>query len=145
MPRSKLMRSSEAIEDLTGGVTNELFTSDVLDPDRFWEEELVKVNKDFLFGCATGAFDDSFGNGEDTYRDNIISMHAYSIMEAREIKGQRLVKVRYRGPSPPNAVWMPAEESLTNSQKSVGEDRMAGSVERWLERMDSRMDGGAEP
>lgn len=49
--------TGEALEDLTGGVTTELFTSDILDTDKFWTDEIMKVNKDFLFGCATGMFD----------------------------------------------------------------------------------------
>ena len=48
---------SEAIEDLTGGVTTELLTTDILDTDMFWTNEVMKVNAEFLFGCATGRFD----------------------------------------------------------------------------------------
>lgn len=48
---------SEAIEDLTGGVTTELLATDILDTDKFWTNELMKVNDEFLFGCATGRFD----------------------------------------------------------------------------------------
>lgn len=88
---------SEAIEDLTGGVTTELFTTDILDQDRFWTDELRKVNDDFLFGCATGFFSnwlypDYNGPRE---RRGIAEMHAYSIMEAREEKGERLLRLRY--------------------------------------------------
>lgn len=52
-----LTHRSEAIEDLTGGVTTELFTTDILDKDKFWSEEIMKVNEKFLFSCATGTFD----------------------------------------------------------------------------------------
>jgi len=86
----------EAIEDLTGGVTTELFTSDILDLDEFWNDELSKVNEEFLFGCATGFFDTWKGRqSRSTDRKGVIAMHAYSIMEAREEKGLRLLKVRY--------------------------------------------------
>ena len=85
--------TSEAIEDLTGGVTTELFTSDILDQEAFWTDELMKVNEEFLFGCATGVFDSwqGWSTGE---RKGIYTMHAYSILEAREIKGERLLRVR---------------------------------------------------
>jgi hypothetical protein len=75
----------EGIEDLTGGVTTELFSTDILDKDKFWNDELMKVNKDFLFGCGQMG-----GN-----RNGILEKHAYSIMEAREVEGERLLKLRY--------------------------------------------------
>lgn len=78
--------TGEAIEDLTGGVTTELFSSDILDKDYFWSKEILKVNQDFLFGCYTGIFSPFYG-GE---RKGIVEGHAYSIMKAVEIDGQRL-------------------------------------------------------
>ncbi|KAL9119920.1 MAG: hypothetical protein Q9187_003520 [Circinaria calcarea] len=86
--------TGEAIEDLTGGVTTELFTTDILDKDRFWNDEIMKVNKEFLFGCATGCFDNWKNGARYTDRKGVVSMHAYSIMEAREVKGKRLLRIR---------------------------------------------------
>ncbi|KAH7381223.1 hypothetical protein DE146DRAFT_760663 [Phaeosphaeria sp. MPI-PUGE-AT-0046c] len=77
----------EGIEDLTGGVTSEVFATDILDKDKFWREELMNVNKTFLFGC--GQMGGIYGS-----RKGIQEKHAYSIMEAREIDGQRLLKLR---------------------------------------------------
>ncbi|KAL1801521.1 hypothetical protein ACET3X_001863 [Alternaria dauci] len=77
----------EGIEDLTGGVTSEVFATDILDKDKFWREELMNVNKTFLFGC--GQMGGIYGA-----RKGIQEKHAYSIMEAREIDGQRLLKLR---------------------------------------------------
>ena len=56
--------TSEAIEDLTGGVTTELLSTDILDTDKFWTNEIMKVNEEFLFGCATGRFDKWQGSEE---------------------------------------------------------------------------------
>ncbi|KAI9759196.1 MAG: hypothetical protein M1835_000439 [Candelina submexicana] len=82
--------ASEGIEDLTGGVTTELFATDILDKEKFWQE-LLNVNKDFLFGCGTGIFSNWGSWGE---RRGVVEGHAYSIMEAREVKGERLLRLR---------------------------------------------------
>ena len=92
-----LRHSREAIEDLTGGVTTELFTTDILDKEKFWSEEIMKVNDEFLFGCATGTFDKWQGSDQASRigaRNDIVRMHAYSIQEAKEIKGERLCRLR---------------------------------------------------
>ncbi|RGP61506.1 hypothetical protein FLONG3_10512 [Fusarium longipes] len=78
----------EGLEDLTGGITSELVTTDILDKEYFWKEQLLKVNDEFLFGCSTGIFG---GWGE---RKGIVEGHAYSIQKAVEIDGKRLLKVK---------------------------------------------------
>ncbi|KAL9104248.1 MAG: hypothetical protein Q9163_000796 [Psora crenata] len=88
--------TGEAIEDLTGGVTTELFTTDILDKEKFWRDEISKVNDEFLISCSTGAFDKWQGSdlaSQNDARSGIIRQHAYSIMDAVEIEGQRLLKV----------------------------------------------------
>lgn len=75
---------------MTGGVTTELLTSDIFDRDEFWNNEILKVNKEFLFGCSTGLLDGGYGN-----RNGISECHAYVIMEARKLStGERLLKLR---------------------------------------------------
>lgn len=87
--------TGEAIEDLTGGVTTEVYSTDILDREAFWRDELMQVGKQFLFGCATGFYsnwlDTSVVSRE---REGISEGHAYSIMDARELKGERLLKLR---------------------------------------------------
>jgi hypothetical protein len=88
--RTNILSIREGIEDLTGGVTSELYTTDILDKEKFWKEELLKVNEEFLFGCATGLM----GREGYGYRKGIIEGHAYSIMKAVEMDGQRLLLLR---------------------------------------------------
>ena len=64
-----------------------MFATDILDKDKFWREELLNVNKTFLFGC--GQMGGIYGE-----RNGIQEKHAYSIMEAREVDGHRLLKLR---------------------------------------------------
>ena len=92
-----MFNKSQAIEDFTGGVTSELLTSDILDRDKFWTDELMHVNTDFLFGCGTGLFSNwlypSY-KGPPRDRLGIAENHSYSIMDAREVEGHRLLLVR---------------------------------------------------
>ncbi|KAL1881458.1 hypothetical protein VTK73DRAFT_3743 [Phialemonium thermophilum] len=81
--------TGEGIEDLTGGVTSELFTTDILDKEHFWREELMKVNEQFLFGCSTGIWGRGWGE-----RKGIYELHAYSVMRAVDIDGERLLLLK---------------------------------------------------
>ncbi|RFU77601.1 calpain family cysteine protease [Trichoderma arundinaceum] len=78
----------EGIEDLTGGVTSEIFTTDILDKEHFWKE-LLKVNQDFLFGCSTGVWGVNWGE-----RKGILELHSYSIQKAVDIDGKRLLRLK---------------------------------------------------
>ena len=103
------------MEDLTGGVTSEIFAADILDRYQFWAEELSKVNLEFLFGCSTGHFQ----NWLDPNRSNpdvrgIVQRHAYSIIDAKEIKGERLVKLRNPwGEKEWNGAWSDGSKEWT--------------------------------
>ncbi|KAJ3011934.1 UNVERIFIED_CONTAM: hypothetical protein HDU68_001450, partial [Siphonaria sp. JEL0065] len=67
--------SGEAVEDLTGGIYSPIILSDVLDRDRFWNEELAKANTDRIFFVST------FDNHEE---ERIASAHAYSVLKTVE-------------------------------------------------------------
>lgn len=81
-----LIIASEAVEDLTGGVTTEFLTADLLDRNKFWTDELLLANKDFLFAAAVSGNED---------RSGIFTGHSYSVLKAKEVKGERFVQVRY--------------------------------------------------
>jgi hypothetical protein len=79
---------SDGIEDLTGGLATFYKSEDIVDQDKFWDEGFAKVNKSYLWGCATNAVNEQDGQG-------LEGDHAYAILEAETIPdGTRLVKVR---------------------------------------------------
>lgn len=117
----------EGIEDLTGGVTSELYTTDILDKDHFWQE-LLKVNEDFLFGCSTGVW--GTGVGE---RKGIIELHAYSIQRAVEIDGHRLL--RLKNPWGKGEWKGPWSEYSTDSLEII--QRLTRASRRWFEGVDA--------
>ncbi|KLU90199.1 hypothetical protein MAPG_09163 [Magnaporthiopsis poae ATCC 64411] len=91
----------EGLEDLTGGVTTDLLSSDILDTDEFWDNDLSKVNQEFLFGCSTGLLDGGHGS-----RDGIQERHAYNVVETRTLKnGTRLVKLRNPWGTKKRGIW----------------------------------------
>ena len=131
---------SEAIEDLTGGVTTELFSTDIMDKEKFWTDEIMKVNDEFLFGCATGTFDKWQGSDmacRSGARDDIYRMHAYSIMEAREIKGQRLVKLRNPwGEGEWKGAWSDGSEQWTPEWMTLLNHRFGDDGMFWISYQD---------
>jgi hypothetical protein len=111
----------EGIEDLSGGVTTELLSSDILNLDAFWDNELSRVNREFLFGCSTGHLENGYGE-----RDGIRETHAYIVMDARTLKsGQRLIKLRNPWGKNRNGLWEGpwsdgSKEWTTETQKELG-------------------------
>ncbi|KAK0124621.1 calpain 2, (m II) large subunit [Cadophora gregata] len=83
----------EGVEDLTGGITTEIVSADILDRDQLWTESFLNVNKEFLFGAGTRHYGSS---SEDRAggRQGIQDGHAYSVLRAVEYKGERLLMVK---------------------------------------------------
>ncbi|KAH7360923.1 hypothetical protein BKA65DRAFT_449690 [Rhexocercosporidium sp. MPI-PUGE-AT-0058] len=83
----------EGVEDLTGGITTEIVSADILDRDQLWTESFLNVNKEFLFGAGTRHYGSS---SEDPVggRQGIQDGHAYSVLRAVEYKGERLLMVK---------------------------------------------------
>jgi hypothetical protein len=93
-------QTGEAIEDLTGGVTTEIYTTNILDTDEFWKNELSRIGKDFVFSCAVARWREwrpyLLANEKirEERRSGIVSQHAYAVLNVYEGHGQRLVKIR---------------------------------------------------
>ena len=116
----------EGIEDLSGGISTEMITADILDKTILWEDGLMKVNQDFLFGGATLQYDAPDPNMAG--RQGIEDGHAYSVLKATEYKGTRLLLVKnpwgtveWNGPwSDGSKEW--TADALTTLGHSFGDD-----------------------
>ncbi|KAM0134320.1 hypothetical protein ACHAO1_005715 [Botrytis cinerea] len=82
----------EGVEDLTGGVTTEFITADILDKDSFWTEGLLKVGKDFIFNASTRDY--NHPDPDQLGRQGIEDDHSYSVLRAVEYYGNRLCLVK---------------------------------------------------
>ena len=96
----------------------------------------MKVNDEFLFSCSTGTFDKWQGSDiASAYdaRENIVRMHAYSIMEAREIKGHRLLKVRNPwGEGEWRGAWSDGSEQWTPEWMELLNHRFGDDGQFWI-------------
>ena len=71
---------SEAIEDMTGGVSTEIRVGDILDREQVWKE-MKECNRDIIFGCWTRGWPD----GSETSQ-GLLSRHAYAIVRVQEVQ-----------------------------------------------------------
>ncbi|EQC38800.1 hypothetical protein SDRG_03759 [Saprolegnia diclina VS20] len=83
--------TGEGIEDLTGGVTTTILTTDILDYDRFWVEEFSRTNVDTLFSAAVIK---KYSGLESRSDNGLVHLHAYSILKAVEVQGTRFLMIR---------------------------------------------------
>ena len=111
---------------MTGGVTTEIDSADILDKDQLWNEGLLRVNKEFLFGAATRGYVHPDPN--DIGRQGIEDNHAYSILRAVNYKNNRLLLVKnpwgeteWNGPwSDGSSEW--TSEALKDLDHKFGND-----------------------
>lgn len=91
-------QTGEAIEDLTGGVTTEIYTTNILNKEKFWYDELRKIGTDFVFSAAAASYREWRAPQSSSVRverrQGIVSQHAYAILDTYEGHGQKLVKMR---------------------------------------------------
>ena len=71
---------------MTGGVSTQLHTRDIMNKDRFWQEELHQVNTEILFSVRTSNYG-GFGS--------IDAPTGTPIIRTYEGHGQRLLLLRY--------------------------------------------------
>ena len=100
----------------------------------------MKVNEEFLFSCSTGTFDRWQGSDMASIpdaRENIVRMHAYSIMEAREVKGHRLLKVRNPwGMGEWRGAWSDGSEQWTPEWMELLNHRFGDDGQFWISYAD---------
>jgi Calpain family cysteine protease len=88
--------------------------------DKFWNEELLRANKDRLFGCSFDNLDDSRSGEHSVTVNGLMGGHAYSVLRAVEHEGKRFVVIRnpwgnseWTGPwSDGSKEWTPESLSL---------------------------------
>ncbi|KAK4497741.1 hypothetical protein PRZ48_010394 [Zasmidium cellare] len=110
--------ASEGTEDLTGGVAVSLNPEDIMDKDKFWREQLLNVNKRYLFG----------GGSRQGDTKGFIGGHAYAVLQTWEEGDLRLLKIRnpwgdteWEGDwSDGSKLWTP--EMMTKLKHTFGDD-----------------------
>ncbi|KAL0581775.1 hypothetical protein V5O48_000252 [Marasmius crinis-equi] len=86
---------SEAVEDMTGGVSTSVPTKDIFDSEVFWTNELLKANVDRMFGCVYRSLDRTRnGSSSSPSLNGLIGDHCYSVLRAVEYRGKRFVILR---------------------------------------------------
>jgi len=68
---------------------------DLLNPERFWHEELSHANIDRLFGCSIGSLNTKRSGATSVMTvQGLIKDHAYSVLRAIECNGKKFVILR---------------------------------------------------
>lgn len=67
---------------------------DILDVDKFWNDELLKSNKDRLFGCWFKTLDGVRSGLTNATVDGLVGNLSHSVIRAIEVKGKRFVVLR---------------------------------------------------
>ncbi|KAH6916492.1 hypothetical protein BKA70DRAFT_1502774 [Coprinopsis sp. MPI-PUGE-AT-0042] len=87
-------RTCDALEDMTGGVSSLILCKDILNVDEFWTDELLKCNKDRLFGCWFKSLDGGRNTVKNVTVGGLVGNLSHSIVRAVECKGRRFVVLR---------------------------------------------------
>ncbi|KAH7100356.1 cysteine proteinase [Auriculariales sp. MPI-PUGE-AT-0066] len=90
--------AAEAVEDLVSSiafrpmaVSTLIHSADVLDLDRFWKDELMRVNTDRLFGCYILRLR---GENAPATINGLMTAHAYSVIKCVEYRGKRFCRIK---------------------------------------------------
>ncbi|KAJ7226499.1 hypothetical protein B0H12DRAFT_1240580 [Mycena haematopus] len=86
--------ASEGVEDLTGGVSSFIQCKDILDKNKFWEEELLQANRDRVFSCSFQGLNPTRNGNFNATVNGLWGNHAYSILRTIEVSGRRFLVLR---------------------------------------------------
>ncbi|KAF7976478.1 hypothetical protein HWV62_6749 [Athelia sp. TMB] len=84
--------TDEAIEDITGGISESIYINDIMDPDLFWQKDLLRANEDMLFSCFIDP-----PKGTPAIQNTVKGLfmdHSYAVLKAVEFRGKRFLKLR---------------------------------------------------
>lgn len=129
---------------------------DILDPDAFWNNELLHTAQDRLFGCSFGKLDTTRSMNASATVHGLIGGHAYSVLRAVEHNGKRFVVIRnpwgkleWTGPWSDGSKewteeWLPALRVLGHAFGNDGQFIMECTLNRssndisWMMMLDCR-------
>ncbi|KAK7017663.1 calpain catalytic domain-containing protein [Favolaschia claudopus] len=107
--------ASEAVEDLTGGVSSFIQCKDILDKEKFWTEELLFTNRDRVFSCSFQGLSPTRNGNFNATVNGLWGNHAYSILRAVEISGKRFLVLRNPcGQTDWNGPWADGSKEWTS-------------------------------
>lgn len=122
---------SEGVEDLTGGVTTEFVSADILDKDQFWTEGFMKVGYEFIFNAGTRGYNHPDPN--ELGRQGIEDGHAYSLLRAAEYKGNRLCLVKNPwGETEWNGPWSDGSKEWTSDALTALDHKFGNEGIFWM-------------
>ncbi|KAG8992391.1 hypothetical protein FRB90_001021, partial [Tulasnella sp. 427] len=85
--------SCDGVEDLTGAIPTVVFTQDILDPEKFWKDEIMQVGGGGrILSCSTP--ESVLWKYDKSDYEGVVTQHAYSIIKAVEYDHRKFVVIR---------------------------------------------------
>ncbi|KAJ3112569.1 hypothetical protein HK100_002285 [Physocladia obscura] len=113
----------EAVEDLTGSICSNILVQDILDTDKFWNEEFMRMNEGKVF--FTDMFNSKFG---------LFGGHEYCVLAAKEVNGKRFLLFRNPwGNSEWNGKWSDGSAEWTPEWMTLLGHRFGDDGQFWME------------
>ena len=107
MQLSTLARQAEIWKMTQGGVATEIYSTNILDKDTFWNQELYQVRRRFLFSSRLACFRNWRHYSEDKSeramiekavyekrQSGLVGSHAHAVLATHQGFGKRLVETR---------------------------------------------------
>ncbi|KAI9331164.1 hypothetical protein BDR26DRAFT_870487 [Obelidium mucronatum] len=116
----------EAVEDLTGGICTTFQIEDILDTDKFWNQELLQMHKGKVFFLSM--FYDTQG---------IHAAHEYCVLRAIEVQGKRFLLIRNPwGKSEWTGRWSDGSAEWTGEWMTLLNHKFGDDGQFWMEYSD---------